>query len=245
MSNIVADIIAECGRKSHSVKNAIRNKKDAMNTTTIPGTDILLLANDQVITPHCLRTGRLDWDRSFLQIPEIANLKSGDVVLDIGAFIGDTTKIFLDKGCVVHAFEAYPDAAHCLKHNCPTAIIYDQPVGDGVSYIAPLGEGGNMGARFCIPNWDGPKTLRIDDLKLPRIDFVKIDVEGFEPFVLDGAKETFQRLHPPIMIEVNWYGYMRYGFKESDILNRLSAMRYRWREVKRADAKLWDAMATA
>jgi FkbM family methyltransferase len=44
-------------------------------------------------------------------------------------------------------------------------------------------------------------ALRIDSLSLPRLDLLKIDVEGMEEAVLDGAQETIRRSHPYIIVE--------------------------------------------
>src|SRR5262249_6937922 len=44
--------------------------------------------------------------------------------------------------------------------------------------------------------------LTIDSLQLPRIDLLKIDVEGMELQVLEGARESIHRSHPQIVIEV-------------------------------------------
>src|SRR4051794_37592702 len=97
----------------------------------IPGTQYLALMADRYITPQCLQLRRLDWDRSFLEIPEVeATLKPGNVVFDVGAYIGDTTRLFLDRGCTVYAFEPYDDAYECLKHNCPDAQCFHSAVGD-------------------------------------------------------------------------------------------------------------------
>ncbi len=43
--------------------------------------------------------------------------------------------------------------------------------------------------------------LSIDSLNLPRVDFIKIDVEGMELDVLAGAKQTLTRFRPPLFIE--------------------------------------------
>jgi FkbM family methyltransferase len=43
--------------------------------------------------------------------------------------------------------------------------------------------------------------LALDQLNLPRVDFIKIDIEGMELEALEGAKETIDRTHPIMLIE--------------------------------------------
>ena len=43
--------------------------------------------------------------------------------------------------------------------------------------------------------------MRFDDLHIPRVDVVKIDVEGAEPLVFRGATEMIGRDHPMIVFE--------------------------------------------
>jgi hypothetical protein len=46
------------------------------------------------------------------------------------------------------------------------------------------------------------RTVRIDDLDLPDIGFIKIDVEGFESAVIRGARNTIERDWPTIQVEI-------------------------------------------
>lgn len=45
-------------------------------------------------------------------------------------------------------------------------------------------------------------VIAIDDLTLPRLDFLKIDVEGMEMDVLAGAETSIGAHHPPMILEV-------------------------------------------
>lgn len=67
------------------------------------------------------------------------------------------------------------------------------------------------------------RTLSIDSLSLPRVDLIKIDVEGMELDVLAGASETIARCLPDIFIEVgksdegavrSCLGDLRYSLKK-------------------------------
>ena len=46
------------------------------------------------------------------------------------------------------------------------------------------------------------KTKTLDSFNLPKVDFMKIDVEGYEAQVLSGAKETITKWKPKIYIEI-------------------------------------------
>jgi hypothetical protein len=45
------------------------------------------------------------------------------------------------------------------------------------------------------------RAVTVDSFALPRLDFLKVDVEGLEQDVLDGARESIARHHPMIMVE--------------------------------------------
>lgn len=48
---------------------------------------------------------------------------------------------------------------------------------------------------------DEVAMVAIDDFAPARVDFIKIDVEGMELEVMEGAKATIQRCHPTLLIE--------------------------------------------
>ncbi len=45
------------------------------------------------------------------------------------------------------------------------------------------------------------RTMAIDECDLPRVDFIKLDVEGMELEALEGAKKTIEGSHPVLLIE--------------------------------------------
>jgi hypothetical protein len=108
-----------------------------VNVVRIPNTPFLALADDKYITPDCMGTGRLDWDQSMAAVPAIAaRLRPGAVVIDAGAYIGDTTKLFERFGCFVYALEPREDAFTLLQYNCPNAITIKRAIGrKGLSVV--------------------------------------------------------------------------------------------------------------
>lgn len=57
---------------------------------------------------------------------------------------------------------------------------------------------------------------RLDDLNFEQINFIKIDVEGYELFVLEGGKNTILRTKPKIILEYSpiFYESMEKGMSE-------------------------------
>jgi FkbM family methyltransferase len=53
--------------------------------------------------------------------------------------------------------------------------------------------------------------VTIDSLRLPRVDLIKLDVEGMEIEALDGARETLARCRPSMFIEHQHVGRQRLG----------------------------------
>jgi FkbM family methyltransferase len=169
---------------------------------------LLIPRKDTSACKHIRKTGKLAWNPAFTGLKVWNELKPGSVVFDIGAFIGDTAPVFLDRQCEVHAFEPKPDMFVCLLHNCPRAFCYNLAIGDGTRFDLS-NKTGNMGGQSLLP---GQRySIRLDDLNVERLDVLKIDVEGFELKVLEGAAETIRRFHPIIHIELNVNGLKRFG----------------------------------
>jgi len=218
----------------------------------VPNTDFFCLKGDLFTKRWYKKAGSIVYEREMQEIPEIKEvLKPGNTVIDVGAFIGDYTRLFLDLGCKVIAFEPYQDAFFCLLHNCPEALCYSMAVGDGRK-LSCFHEDRTMtrenkGGRQVRESDNGIPSIKLDDLRLSYCSFVKIDGEGTEPFVLDGMKKTFRDCSPVLYIEVNLPALRDHGFSDQmDIIGRLPEG-YKWRVAsfpERVGTNLpWDIVA--
>lgn len=134
-------------------------------------------------------------------------INPGDVVIDAGAAIGDHTIAYMEKCGVpanVHAFECNPKMVECLRHNCQGAQIYPFALGCTFGTVKFNEWPGNLGASH-IHRYDGNDVpcIPLDSLMLPRVDFIKLDVEGWEVQSIFGARETIMRCRPRMIVEFN------------------------------------------
>lgn len=142
-------------------------------------------------------------------------VREGAVVLDIGANIGAHTvplAQLVGSGGVVVAFEPQPVlhqilSANVVLNSIPNVISYAMALGDeeGECKIPALDytQEENFGgiSMDFVDEGDSVPVCRLDGFQLDRVDFIKLDVEGFESKVLAGAGETIARCRPIMYIE--------------------------------------------
>lgn len=201
-----------------------------------------LLKNDNSICAESKRYGTIAYDKTFAELPELKAMPRGSQAVDVGAFIGDTARIFLNSWLDVIAFEPQPDAFECLKHNCPLATCHRIAMGDGRMVKLYQSDGGNMGGRPVVPG-EGFVTQRLDDW-LPEDlmpTFLKVDAEGFEPAILDGAPRVLadpNLLH--VACEINPQAMARFGWVENDVFKHFVG--WKRREIFRYGDENWDVL---
>jgi len=125
-------------------------------------------------------------------------------VLDIGANIGTHTIGIAPYVKRVMAFEPDPDNFDLLVKNVATAMcrnVTPAPVAAS-DVLGKVGTQFDYGKTSLTTSGEIPATP-IDMIEgLPRIDFVKIDVEGMELKVLNGMRQTIASYKPQMLIEM-------------------------------------------
>lgn len=78
----------------------------------------------------------------------------------------------------------------------------------------------------------------LDELGMPRIDFVKLDVEGGELEVLTGAERLLERRpRPVLLVEVEDRRTRSWGYRAKEIIERLGKKGFGWYSID-GDGKL-------
>ncbi|WP_341723968.1 FkbM family methyltransferase [Pseudoxanthomonas putridarboris] len=140
-----------------------------------------------------------------------AQLQEGDLVLDVGANIGNHTVFFAGVcGCRVEAFEVNPEACHFLK---ATVRLNGLEGRVQVNEVALSDVDGHVSIAHSVDDNLGAISFRMDDEgELParrldgfdfdsRVVLIKIDVEGMEAQVIRGAENLIRRDRPIIVYE--------------------------------------------
>lgn len=192
-----------------------------------------VLSNDTHISKWVEETNRLDHDTYF--VGEICkHIRPGDVVVDIGAFIGDHTIAYaravhgIDSGRVF-AFEPNPTAFACLEKNMALlghVKCHNLGLSDGAREMRMLIDP-NAGGSHLGEGCGGVKVTTLDSFNIERLNLMKIDAEGMELLILQGSAQTLARCRPILVLEVNAGALGRFGVAEDLLFSHLRNLNYR------------------
>lgn len=152
--------------------------------------------------------GNEDFLREYI-VPQ-----KGKCLIDVGASIGGWSFLVAKKEpeVDVYAFEPMPKAYNILKERAkgfPNVHPYPYAIGDkdtvGRLGFTAFGVSGTMDEEINLP---GGGTIdipvrKLDSIHFPEVGVIKIDTEGYETPVLEGAKETIAKNKPILIIEVH------------------------------------------
>ena len=145
------------------------------------------------------------------------NPKCGELFIDVGAYVGwysiRASRLVGPSGQVL-ALEPDSRNRFQLEANVPLNQLKNVRV---ISSAAWSKSGRVRWHASSVPVWNSVsenaddiafvEAIAIDDLvrdmKLHRVDWIKMDVEGGELGVLEGANETLRRFHPSLFIELH------------------------------------------
>jgi len=152
--------------------------------------------------------------------------------VDVGAHVGITAFQMAKSFEHVHAYEINPKIYECMNYNLESRAVGNvttYPVGLGAreesvsikttnksfsTHVNPRQREGN------IP------VMPLDFYNLENVDFIKIDAEGYEPFVAQGGYKTIERCKPIILYECKDHP-VRYGLHADSIRSILAPLGYR------------------
>ncbi len=139
----------------------------------------------------------------------------GDVVIDAGSFTGDTAVIFskaVGPNGRVFAFDPLQAHVDICRYNFArpgfeNITIFGAGVSDHTIDAPPIaGSAYNPGLNITTAADGAVPLVRLDDLllerRIPRIDYIKLDVEGCELAALRGSLAAIYKFRPKLAISL-------------------------------------------
>lgn len=163
--------------------------------TWIPDDDCYfgpIFRQSDVFEPHNLSTG-------------LDRVTEWDCAIDGGAHVGSWTREMAKRFGLVIAFEPQIENFKCLLANTTECRNVDQQRAALSNKFgsATLESGSNSGC-WHIAEGSGVQTIPLDTfsgLAGRKVGYLKLDVEGYEWFALDGARSLLARDKPVVQIE--------------------------------------------
>ena len=184
-----------------------------------------------------------------------------DVGANCGAFVlrvAQRANQMHKRDFIVYAFEPNPYVFNALYQNLsanPELSSYVKLEQKGLGAVA-----GSFGMTFNRKNTghghialnqeDATYQIQIDTVDRfveervqERVSFLKIDVEGYEPLVLEGAKQTIAKHKPALFVEITEAWFRERGYSQTKLFNYLLPIGYRlyaenrhgWTEIKNSN----------
>lgn len=221
----------------------------------VEGYGRFMVYKDCYISKH-LKLGRL-WEPHLLPVFK-KYISKNSVVLEAGTHIGPHSVIIAQMCQTLHGFEPLDPSRFLLKenlklNNLSNVIVYDKGLSDASGSTSfewirdsnPGGAGlannpdGSPESCKAIDNKESMtvELITIDSLDLNRIDFIKLDVEGYETKAIQGGIKTIERDKPVITIECykNWEGEIPSKDYVVSKFNMLTDLGYRYESIAGPD----------
>ncbi|TDG35287.1 FkbM family methyltransferase [Pedobacter changchengzhani] len=173
-------------------------------------------------------------------------IKKGDQILDVGANIGFHTLYFAQltgENGSVKSFEPVPQNFKALNNNIGlnsflNITTYNIALSNQKEQIIidVDAKSTNPGAfNLFEQGRQTPINCFVGDEIIggKKVDFIKVDVEGYESFVIEGLMQTINKNKPKIIFEYDKHYHEKTGRSEDYILLMLAKSGYRFQYVTR------------
>lgn len=135
----------------------------------------------------------------------LEKITNDSIVLDVGAHVGTMTIPFSKRAKKVYAFEPVSTNIAYLKknltdNNVNNVEVIEMALGGHSGRINMVPNDAHNAGSYKVSAGDMVEMQTLDSFNL-KPDLIKIDVEGFEPDVLEGAIQTIATYKPTIFFE--------------------------------------------
>jgi len=196
----------------------------------------LVFPND-AITQH-LKKNKV-WEPHFKEVIKVL-VKPGATVIDAGANFGYNS-VLLGKqigpnGTLV-SFEPqriiYQQlCGNLILNNIYNATAYQAALGDGSKGVANMkpveyqAEWVNIGDTSIGEDGEEVAVYTLDEIGISKLDFIKMDIQGYELFALQGAQNILSIYQPDLFIEIEPHQLIKFNVTEEQLLTYIKSFGY-------------------
>ena len=199
-----------------------------------------LFPNDNAVTSSIINGWQYEkYMFDFLERNQIDC--EGKTILDVGAnngnFAVDFAHLVGDKGCV-HSFEPqriiyYQLCSNVFLNGLDNVYCHNVAVGDGFDGYVHIatpdyhnkGEV-NFGDVRIAKSGNKIEQRSLDSYTFEDVVFIKIDVQGYESVVVDGAEETIKKHRPYLFVEFEDHLLKEQGTSDIELQAKIEALGY-------------------
>lgn len=188
------------------------------------------------IGQHILRDGV--WEPHFDEVIKL--IGDGSCVVDIGANFGYNSVLMAKKtgpNGKLYAFEPQRLMfqqlnANIVLNDIQNAYTYNFALSNESGKVLTMEpikydqSSVNIGALSIGSGGEPVKTTKLDDLELGNINFIKLDAQGYEKFILQGAEKTIKKWMPTIFIEIEEHHLQKFSVSTDEIYELMSSFGY-------------------
>jgi len=215
-------------------------KKDPLNGFVTNQLNYALFPNDNAVTDSIIKGWQYEW-YMFDFLTKNLIITEDKTIIDVGGNNGNFAVDFahlVGNGGVVHTFEPqriiyYQLCTNVFLNGLTNVHCHNEAVSnaDGELMIETpnyleKNEPVNFGAAEITDNGEVVKSTRLDSRTFKDVVFIKIDVQGYESFVIEGAINTIQEHRPYLFVEFEDHLLQKRGSSEAKLQAQIEALDY-------------------
>jgi len=151
-------------------------------------------------------------------------------VIDVGSHVGFWSKEFTELFKHVYAFEPMNEVRECYIKNIvkDNYTLYPYGLGSVEKKVKIQYEPNESGNTFITPSGNREiEVYPLDRFQFNKIDYIKIDAEGYEIEVCKGAVKLIERDKPFIHIEMKKKVMNKVGLTQNTIYDFFESINYK------------------
>lgn len=156
----------------------------------------------------------------------IARCRTRRTAVQAGGNVGLWPRRLAEVFDRVITFEPDEMSRQCLFANVPDSVeVRPEALGIAPKSMAAL-QRSSLGSHRISLSGDLVALMNVDALDLDDLDFLQLDIEGYEWHALSGALETLDRCRPLVQVELRNFT-SAYGKSDTDVRVLLASLGYR------------------